>query len=416
MDKLSTSNPKMHFFKFFALTILLLTSQISFSQDTLRVFFIGNSYTGANDLPNMTQRAAAAHGDVLIYGQELAGGQTLEGHWNNRVGLLANMAGTQWDYVVMQEQSQRPSFSPTQVEQDVFPYARKLDSLFKDQFDCVQSAFYMTWGRKNGDQANCPFYPPVCTYEGMQARLRESYIQMAEDNNAICLPVGEVWKNVRDNLPSIELYEMDGSHPNDVGSFIAASTIYTSLFHKAYTDSLPIVSNPRHFDQLAVQQFVTPTVFDSLETWNNDTGAAFTQFEDLVAGAYYSVDEVVVNGDFSIWDWGDGQGIDTILTGESLAHHYLYKGIYRITVTTLRGCESSESSHIVEIFHTSVDEEPWEFNIDELETIRIYNLNSQLILEGLPTILEDKRYLPTGIYLLEGKSGSAVMRKKIFLE
>lgn len=398
------------------ITAFLLISQISFSQDTLRVFFIGNSYTGANDLPNMTQRAAAAHGDVLIYGQELAGGQTLEGHWNNRVGLLANMAGTQWDYVVMQEQSQRPSFSPTQVEQDVFPYARKLDSLFKDQFDCVQSAFYMTWGRKNGDQANCPFYPPVCTYEGMQARLRESYIQMAEDNNAICLPVGEVWKNVRDNLPSIELYEMDGSHPNDVGSFIAASTIYTSLFHKAYTDSLPIVSNPRHFDQLAVQQFVTPTVFDSLETWNNDTGAAFTQFEDLVAGAYYSVDEVVVNGDFSIWDWGDGQGSDTILTGESLAHHYLYKGIYRITVTTLRGCESSESSHIVEIFHTSVDEEPWEFNIDELETIRIYNLNSQLILEGLPTILEDKRYLPTGIYLLEGKSGSAVMRKKIFLE
>ncbi len=398
------------------ITAFLLISQISFSQDTHRVFFIGNSYTGANDLPNMTQRAAAAHGDVLIYGQELAGGQTLEGHWNNRVGLLANMAGTQWDYVVMQEQSQRPSFSPTQVEQDVFPYARKLDSLFKDQFDCVQSAFYMTWGRKNGDQANCPFYPPVCTYEGMQARLRESYIQMAEDNNAICLPVGEVWKNVRDNLPSIELYEMDGSHPNDVGSFIAASTIYTSLFHKAYTDSLPIVSNPRHFDQLAVQQFVTPTVFDSLETWNNDTGAAFTQFEDLVAGAYYSVDEVVVNGDFSIWDWGDGQGIDTILTGESLAHHYLYKGIYRITVTTLRGCESSESSHIVEIFHTSVDEEPWEFNIDELETIRIYNLNSQLILEGLPTILEDKRYLPTGIYLLEGKSGSAVMRKKIFLE
>ena len=79
-------------------------------QDTLRVFFIGNSYTGANDLPNMTQRAAAAHGDVLIYGQELAGGQTLEGHWNNRVGLLANMAGTQWDYVVMQEQSQRPCF------------------------------------------------------------------------------------------------------------------------------------------------------------------------------------------------------------------------------------------------------------------------------------------------------------------
>jgi len=414
MDKLSTSNPKMHFFKFFALTILLLTSQISFSQDTLRVFFIGNSYTGANDLPNMTQRAAAAHGDVLIYGQELAGGQTLEGHWNNRVGLLANMAGTQWDYVVMQEQSQRPAFAPSQVEQEVFPYARKLDSLFKDQFDCVQSAFYMTWGRKNGDQANCPFYPPVCTYEGMQARLRESYIQMAEDNNAICLPVGEVWKHVRDNLPGIELYEMDGSHPNDVGSFIAASTIYTSLFHKSYTDSLPIVSGPRHFDQLAVQQYVTPTVFDSLETWNNDTGQLSTAFSDSISGNNLSIDISSTNADSIVVYFGDGSSDTLSFSSMSFQHQYDTSGYYEGTLISYKGCVMLSQEFFVLINPTTSIADQ-EIEMHHLKSIRILNLNGQLILEGPPTILEDKRYLPTGIYILEGRKGELVMRKKIFV-
>lgn len=414
MDKLSTSYPKMHFFKFFALTILLLTFQTSFSQDTLRVFFIGNSYTGANDLPNMTQRAAAAHGDVLIYGQELAGGQTLEGHWNNRSGLLASMAGTQWDYVVMQEQSQRPAFSPTQVSQDVFPYARKLDSLFKDQFDCVQSAFYMTWGRKNGDQANCPFYPPVCTYEGMQARLRESYIQMAEDNNAICLPVGEVWKHVRDNLPGIELYEMDGSHPNDVGSFIAASTIYTSLFRKAYTDSLPIVSNPRHFDQLAVQQYVTPTVFDSLETWNNDTVAPKVEWSYLLVGCDIAIEIDSLRSSYESveFDFGDGVWRDT------LAYSYQGPGSYSVMARSVSGCDTSSTSQTVALqfpCNTSVHEEQVP-ELFELEHLKLFALNGQLILEGPPTILDDKRYLPTGIYILEGRKGELVMRKKVFIE
>ena len=27
--------------------------------------------------------------------------------------------------------------------------------------------FFMTWGRENGDDMNCPNWPPVCTYEGV---------------------------------------------------------------------------------------------------------------------------------------------------------------------------------------------------------------------------------------------------------
>ena len=53
----------------------------------------------------------------------------------------------------------------------------------------------MTWGRKYGDQQNCQFYPPVCTYLGMQNRLRESYLSMSFTSNAT-FPVGFLGKNL----------------------------------------------------------------------------------------------------------------------------------------------------------------------------------------------------------------------------
>ena len=60
----------------------------------------------------------------------------------------------------------------------------------------------MTWGRKNGDASNCSAYPPICTYEGMQQRLRESYMEMASANQGRVSPVGmahgnEFEKNIR---------------------------------------------------------------------------------------------------------------------------------------------------------------------------------------------------------------------------
>ena len=91
---------------------------------------------------------------------------------------LTKINQQQWDYVVLQAQSQELSFSPFQVASDSYPYAEILvDSIFANS-SCTEPLFFMTWGRKYGDQSNCQFYPPVCTYLGMQQRLRESYLDM----------------------------------------------------------------------------------------------------------------------------------------------------------------------------------------------------------------------------------------------
>ena len=53
------------------------------AQDTLRVLFLGNSYTTSNNLPNLVSQFAAANGDVVITDSNTPGGHTLYQHSTN---------------------------------------------------------------------------------------------------------------------------------------------------------------------------------------------------------------------------------------------------------------------------------------------------------------------------------------------
>ena len=154
-----------------------------FSQQTKEVLFVGNSYTFYNDLPNMVKQIALSFGDTLIYDQNTPGGATLQMHSTN-TQTLSKISQQQWDNVIIQCQSQEPSFSPSQVSNDVFPYAQILIDSIESNSVCTEPIFFMTWGRKNGDSFNAEFSPPVATYLGMQSRLRNSYLEMAFDNNS----------------------------------------------------------------------------------------------------------------------------------------------------------------------------------------------------------------------------------------
>ena len=129
------------------ITILtLLIGSISFSYgQTKRVLFLGNSYTSVNNLPQIVADVAASLGDTLIFDSNSPGGYTFQGHSTDATSL-AKIALGNWDYVILQEQSQRPSFPISQVETDVFPYAHILDSIINAENQCAETVFFMTWG------------------------------------------------------------------------------------------------------------------------------------------------------------------------------------------------------------------------------------------------------------------------------
>lgn len=230
-----------------------------------RVLFIGNSYTATNDLPQMLARLAAAGGDTLTYEANTPGGATLEGHSRNAatLGLLARPG---WDRVVLQEQSQRPAFPQLQVEAQVFPFARRLDSLARAANPQARTYFYITWGRQNGDAANCGFYPPLCTYTGMDSLLRARYEQMADLTGAALAPAGPVWRRIRRLHPALQLYAADGSHPSLAGTYAAACAHYATLFGKD-PSALPTVPGLALAEAALIRAAAKAVAYDSLAHW-----------------------------------------------------------------------------------------------------------------------------------------------------
>lgn len=312
--------------KFRLLVILLIFSVAAFGQSIpKKVLFLGNSYTAVNNLPQMVADVASSAGDNLWFDSNTPGGYTLQGHSTNTLSLGKIAAGG-WDYVVLQEQSQLPSFPLPQVQQMVFPYAQKLDSIINTYNECAETVFYMTWGRKNGDAENCPVWPPVCTYEGMDSLLNLRYRMMASDNQAILSPVGAVWRYLRQNHPQLELYSLDGSHPSLAGTYAAACSFYTAIFRK---DPTTVSFNPGipTTDASLIRAAARTVVYDSLATWHigtMDPVAGFT-YTQAGNGEVMFANHSAFSDQF-YWDFGDGFSS----TDENPVHTYTASGFYDV--------------------------------------------------------------------------------------
>lgn len=232
----------------------------------LKVLFLGNSYTYVNDLPLLIHHLARAQGDSMMYDSHCPGGYTLHNHATDPISL-SKINADAWNWVVLQAQSQEPAMSPAQVALQTLPYAMQLDSAVDHHDSCTMTLFYETWGRKNGDATLCPVYPPVCTYTGMQNRLKESYKLFADTCRAVMAPAGEAWRKSIALNPSLELYQPDESHPSPEGSYLTACVFYEILFKKSVVNN-PFTAGCDPLTAGFLQQVAHAVVRDSLEIWN----------------------------------------------------------------------------------------------------------------------------------------------------
>jgi hypothetical protein len=192
-------------------------------QPVTRVLFIGNSYTYWNNVPAMFAKLAeAAHQGTVEVSMMAAGGWALRDHWEKPQTLQALQRG-KWDYVVLQEQSTlgipyyyqgRPRIAGDQVFR---PYAEKWVAEVRRVG--ATPVLFLTWARK-------------ATPED-QAALNYAYVHTARELGAVVAPVGVAWGEVRRQQPALELFENDGSHASAAGAYLAACTIYATIFHQS---------------------------------------------------------------------------------------------------------------------------------------------------------------------------------------
>ena len=332
------------------LFILAIFPFIVFSQQKKEVLFVGNSYTYVNDLPNLVKEIAFSFGDTLLHESNTPGGASFSAHSSN-TQTLAKINQQQWDYVVLQAQSQEPSLSPAYVNANVLPAAQLLIDAIESSSLCIEPLFFMTWGRKYGDASNCVAYPPVCTYLGMQERLRTRYLEMAFLHDASCSPVGIAWKKYIAMDSTFNLYSPDNSHPSIYGSYLAACTFYASIFKKSAVGSSYWPNAIDSATAYSLQQIGSSTVLDSLAVWNIfNADFTYNQIGDSV-----SFTNLSSNYETVLWDFGDGQ----TSTAENPTHTYALNGNYTVTLTAITNsaCIQDTQTDSIEVnISTAIDE------------------------------------------------------------
>ena len=176
---------------------------------TLRVLFIGNSLTAANNLPQMVSDIAEAAGTPRIQTSAVtAANASLEDHWQAGEARRAIARGG-WDDVVLQ---QGPSALP---ESQVLlrEYARRFDSEIRRSG--ARAGLYMVW----------PSKARFRDFDGVST----SYARAAADVGGMLFPAGDAWREAWRRDPELPLYGGDRFPPSRLGTYLAALVIYETL-------------------------------------------------------------------------------------------------------------------------------------------------------------------------------------------
>jgi hypothetical protein len=203
----------------------------------INVLFIGNSYTGVHNLPELVAQMAEAKNKSFRYTKHVPGGRTFERHWQEGKAVSLIRQGG-WDAVVLQDQSFEPVIDPD----NMFRFARKLC----EEIDRVgaRKVFFLTWAyegergwmRKIEDpvfKARVLSLLPV-----MQDKLDESYIRIAGEVKGEVAPVGPAWRKALAANSDRRLHKPDRSHPSELGAYLSALVFYATLF-KEQPEGMP---------------------------------------------------------------------------------------------------------------------------------------------------------------------------------
>ena len=155
-----------------------------------------------NDIPGNTQRVA----NLLTRGRSVCvtayakPGVTLEWHWNNPE--TKHLLAEQWDYVVLQEQSERSYNEPAQTDEWLAAFVHRIREVGAEPL--LYAIMSLQW----------PEERRVELHERIRATSRTLRVRV--------VPVDDVWTDMLRDDPSAPILAADGHHPAPYGAYSAA--------------------------------------------------------------------------------------------------------------------------------------------------------------------------------------------------
>jgi len=253
----------------------------------------------------------------------------------------------------------------------------------------------------------------------MDSLLNLRYRTMAFDNNAIVSPVGAIWNYIRNNYPSIELYQSDESHPSAAGSYAAACSFYSGIFRKDPTS----ITYDYGLDSATAAsiRFSTEIVeFDSINYWYigaYDPKASYNYVNMGVNEVLFQ--NISLNSTSYFWDFNDGSNSNT----PNPTHIFSAPGQYNVSLVSYK-CDYSDTSVMsVNVLGTDIQQNNFQndftvypnpassfFEIRNLNStnsiseISIMNaLGKTVFTSGISSVsdlLIDTRQYPKGVYFI----------------
>ena len=224
----------------------------------IHILFIGNSYTFVNDLPGMFTKLAKSGGHRVETGMSAQGGWFLSDHVNS-AETLDQIKSSKWNFVVLQEQSELPASEQLRVSR-MYPAARTLVKKIKEVG--ADPILFITWAHRDGWPDNS-----MPSYVNMQAAINIGYTTIGHELNLRMAPVGYAWSKLRQQNPQLNLWQEDGSHPSEQGTYLAACVFYAVIYRES-PEGLSFIGSLSKEDAQLLQKMAADIVLTHTENWN----------------------------------------------------------------------------------------------------------------------------------------------------
>ncbi len=202
------------------LLLFLLSAFCLFTNASEKIIFVGNSYLYYNDsVHNHVEDLLREHFQDESIDTKLTaiGGSKLQHHNIDQILNHKNFnLDKPADKIIFQGGS---SEVITAKSRENFRLTAKNYSE-KAQAMGIDTYLYMTHAYRDSD---------IRYEENLIEKIKLAYYEAAEISNSTVIPVGIAFEIAYEKKPNIKLHLPDGTHPNMLGTYLAASTVFATL-------------------------------------------------------------------------------------------------------------------------------------------------------------------------------------------
>ena len=199
-----------------------------------KILFIGNSFTEKNNMPNLFKKLVEGTGKKVTVSSVTKNGHQLIkfADFSTTEGKKVEKAlKKKWDYVVLQDASR----SFLEKDPTTLKAVQKLNKYIKKSG--AKTILYMTWPFKNTHEIYSDSTYKIRNPEKFYEKVKDGYNNVAKKTGATVAPVGTSFMRLINQNSKINLYANDKYHPSKYGSFLAACTIYDTIYQERSSKS-----------------------------------------------------------------------------------------------------------------------------------------------------------------------------------